>query len=171
MKSPIFWDIMPCSSFKACFLPASCWFLASFILQPRRWRQHVPPKRRLTINGLHGVISQKKALLIHHYLYSRQLNQAFSDISSACADCTINQSSSTIGPHRRSFFLLLFISQVAKALLFKSIGHLTSCFASHSVNFAIVAADLGAWCRWAEYPLRRGTLQTSHHEKRDNIQV
>jgi hypothetical protein len=32
--------------------------------QPWRWRQHVPPKRRLTINGLHGVISQKIELFI-----------------------------------------------------------------------------------------------------------
>jgi hypothetical protein len=29
-------------------LPASCWFLAWFILQPWRWRQHVPPKLLLT---------------------------------------------------------------------------------------------------------------------------
>jgi hypothetical protein len=24
-----------------------------------RWRRYVPPKRRLALNGLHGVISQK----------------------------------------------------------------------------------------------------------------
>jgi hypothetical protein len=29
-----------------------------------KWRRHVPPKHRLTFNGLHGVISQKTALLI-----------------------------------------------------------------------------------------------------------
>jgi hypothetical protein len=34
-------------------------FLAWLILQPWRWRRHVPPKRRLTFNGLHGVLSQK----------------------------------------------------------------------------------------------------------------
>jgi hypothetical protein len=39
-------------------LPASCWFLAWLTLQPWRCRRHVPPKRRLTCNGLHGVISQ-----------------------------------------------------------------------------------------------------------------
>jgi hypothetical protein len=29
-----------------------------------RWRRHVPPKRRLTFNGLHSVISQKVELFI-----------------------------------------------------------------------------------------------------------
>jgi hypothetical protein len=44
-----------------------------------RWRRHVPPKRWLTFNGLHGVISQKidssrlrltnpETCGIHHYL-------------------------------------------------------------------------------------------------------
>jgi hypothetical protein len=37
----------------------SRWFLARLILRPWRWRRHVLPKRRLTFNGLHGVISQK----------------------------------------------------------------------------------------------------------------
>jgi hypothetical protein len=43
-------------------LPGSCWFLAWFILQPWRLRRYVPPKRRLYLNGLYGVISQKKEL-------------------------------------------------------------------------------------------------------------
>jgi hypothetical protein len=34
------------------------------ILRPWRWRQHVSSKRRLTFNGLHGVISQKMGLFI-----------------------------------------------------------------------------------------------------------
>jgi hypothetical protein len=34
-----------------------------FDLEIWRWRRYVPPKRRLTINGLHGVISQKIVLL------------------------------------------------------------------------------------------------------------
>jgi hypothetical protein len=29
-----------------------------------RWRQHVSPKRQLTFNGLHGIISQKIELFI-----------------------------------------------------------------------------------------------------------
>jgi hypothetical protein len=36
----------------------SGWFLARLILRPWRWRQYVPPKRRVTYNALHGVISQ-----------------------------------------------------------------------------------------------------------------
>jgi hypothetical protein len=50
MKSMIFWDITPC-----------------------RWRRYVPPKSRLTFNGLHGVISQKMVffsftLVLHELL-------------------------------------------------------------------------------------------------------
>jgi hypothetical protein len=32
----------------------SRWFLAQLIFLPWRWRRYVPPKRRLTLNGLHG---------------------------------------------------------------------------------------------------------------------
>jgi hypothetical protein len=38
--------------------------LAWIILRPWRWRRHVPPKRRLTFNGLHGVMSQKIGLFL-----------------------------------------------------------------------------------------------------------
>jgi hypothetical protein len=37
----------------------SCWFLASFILIPRRWRRNITTKRELTFNALHDVIFQK----------------------------------------------------------------------------------------------------------------
>jgi hypothetical protein len=37
----------------------SRWVLAWLILRPWRWRRHGAPKRRLTLNGLHAVISQK----------------------------------------------------------------------------------------------------------------
>jgi hypothetical protein len=59
IESSIFWAITPCSLLKvnwhfrgtyhlhlqdsACY-PLSCWFLVWLILQPWRWRQHVPPK-------------------------------------------------------------------------------------------------------------------------------
>jgi hypothetical protein len=63
MKSSIFWDITPCT---ALLLPAPAWqwFLAWLNLRPWRWRRHVPRKRWLTFNGLHGVISQKTELYI-----------------------------------------------------------------------------------------------------------
>jgi hypothetical protein len=44
---------------------ASSWFLTWFILRPWRWRRHVPQKRGLIVNGLHGVISQKMCLHNH----------------------------------------------------------------------------------------------------------
>jgi hypothetical protein len=39
----------------ACHLP-SRWFLIWLIFRPWRWRRYVPSKRRLTLNGLHGVL-------------------------------------------------------------------------------------------------------------------
>jgi hypothetical protein len=69
-KSTIYWDIMPCSPLKvnwhfcsACHLFLH-WFFARLTLRPWRWRRYVPPKRRLTFNGLHGVISRKIVLFI-----------------------------------------------------------------------------------------------------------
>jgi hypothetical protein len=40
----------------------SRWYLAPLILRPWRWMWHVPPKRRLAFNRLHGVISQNIVL-------------------------------------------------------------------------------------------------------------
>jgi hypothetical protein len=53
LKISIFWGIMPYSLLAACFA------LVSLILRLWRWRRYVPPKRRLTFNGLYDVISQK----------------------------------------------------------------------------------------------------------------
>jgi hypothetical protein len=49
---------------KLSFLSASCWFLAWLNLRPWRRRRYVPPRRRVTFNGLHGVISQKTEFFI-----------------------------------------------------------------------------------------------------------
>jgi hypothetical protein len=45
-----------CTLLTICF---QAHFLLWLILRPWRWRQHVPMKRLLIVNGLHGVISQK----------------------------------------------------------------------------------------------------------------
>jgi hypothetical protein len=37
----------------------SRWFLSRFILLLSILRKHISPKRRLTLTGVHGVISQK----------------------------------------------------------------------------------------------------------------
>jgi hypothetical protein len=47
----------------ACHL-LSRWFLAWLILRSWICRRYFPPKRRLTFNGLHGVISQKIVVLL-----------------------------------------------------------------------------------------------------------
>jgi hypothetical protein len=44
----------------------SCWFLALLILRPWTLRRHVPPKRQLTFNALHAVISPKDRTLRSH---------------------------------------------------------------------------------------------------------
>jgi hypothetical protein len=87
MRSSIFWDITLYSMLKinrrfggTCCLhlhggrtnqvrnqlelrwQAQRWFLVRLILRPWRWRWHVPPERRLTFNGIHGVISRKTEL-------------------------------------------------------------------------------------------------------------
>jgi hypothetical protein len=76
MKSPVFCDITLCSLLKINMFQrnmsppssglkinyllsrkqvvASCWFVAWLILQPWRWRCHVPPKCWLIFNILHG---------------------------------------------------------------------------------------------------------------------
>jgi hypothetical protein len=72
MKSTIFWDITPCSllslqSRKQLASKDTCFhagFLLSIFFQPWRWRPYVPLKRRLTLDGLHGVISQKMVLFL-----------------------------------------------------------------------------------------------------------
>jgi hypothetical protein len=45
----------------ACHLLSGCFF-AWLIPRPWRWRRHVPPKRRLTFNGPHGVVSHNMEL-------------------------------------------------------------------------------------------------------------
>jgi hypothetical protein len=53
MSSTIFWDITPCSS--ACHL-LSRWYLWSVSWS---WRWYAFPKRLLTFNELHGIISHR----------------------------------------------------------------------------------------------------------------
>jgi hypothetical protein len=90
MKSSIFWDITPhriwgshrsgykefyllgyntvqhiesqSTSTKLCLPLASSWFLAWLIFLTWRRRRNVPPKRWMSFNGLHDVISQKTEL-------------------------------------------------------------------------------------------------------------
>jgi hypothetical protein len=64
MNGYIFWDVAPC-------IPSSCWFLALLTLQPWRWK-HVPPKRRLTSNGLHCAISQKIESILYLFLAAKK---------------------------------------------------------------------------------------------------
>jgi hypothetical protein len=72
MKSTTFWDIKPCSPLKvnrrfggtnSLQFQVEKKSLARNQLE-NRWR-YVPPKRRLTLNGLHGVIFQKMVLFIY----------------------------------------------------------------------------------------------------------
>jgi hypothetical protein len=75
--SPIFWGITSFSELEVnrrfggtrrfhllYFLTASGMFLVWLILRYWRWVWHIPPKRRLTSNGIYGITSQKIRLLI-----------------------------------------------------------------------------------------------------------
>jgi hypothetical protein len=55
----------------ACHL-LSCWSLAWPILQPGRWKHHVPPKCWLTFNRLHDVIPQMKIKLFYFMTLSTE---------------------------------------------------------------------------------------------------
>jgi hypothetical protein len=70
MKSVVSWNITPCSTLKVNLRFGGTYrlqlatsfhagFLLSLFFRPWSWRRHVPPKRLLTLNGLHGVMSQK----------------------------------------------------------------------------------------------------------------
>jgi hypothetical protein len=59
--SYIIWNFQT-ADYWACHL-LSRWYLARLVL-PWRWRRYARPNRRLTFNGLHGVISQKIVLFI-----------------------------------------------------------------------------------------------------------
>jgi hypothetical protein len=54
---------------------STSWFLLNLFLRPWRWRRYVPPKRRLTLNGLHCVISQKIVLFITTAVRTSNLTQ------------------------------------------------------------------------------------------------
>jgi hypothetical protein len=47
-----------------CLSPALTLVFARLIFPSWRWRRYVPPKRRLILNGLHGVISQKLVIFM-----------------------------------------------------------------------------------------------------------
>jgi hypothetical protein len=65
MKSTIFWDrILLATCFHAGFLP-------NLFLYPEDGGD-VPPKRRLTLNGLHGGISQKIVLFKYKFLLTKR---------------------------------------------------------------------------------------------------
>jgi hypothetical protein len=81
MKSSVFLDITPCSPLKynrrfgkTCRFHLQSWRVNQarnqheiFGLLFWRRRRHIPPKRQLTYNGLHGVISQEAELFELHY--------------------------------------------------------------------------------------------------------
>jgi hypothetical protein len=72
VMNSILWGMTPCSLLSCnrrfggtfCLPSAYLWFLLKLFLRPWRWKQYVPPKRRLKLNGLHCVISQKMILFL-----------------------------------------------------------------------------------------------------------
>jgi hypothetical protein len=58
---PIYTPVFRLAVYSACHL-LTCWFLLKLFLRPWRWRRYVPQKRRLQLNRLYGVTSQKMIL-------------------------------------------------------------------------------------------------------------
>jgi hypothetical protein len=87
-------DIMPCSPLKVNrrFEGTYClhlhllsrWYLAQFI-QPWRWRRYIPPKRRLTFSGLHGVNIPEDSTIHNHRCENLKsyLHNFFAEISTS----------------------------------------------------------------------------------------
>jgi hypothetical protein len=66
--------------------PLSRWFLARLI-RPWRWRRYVTPKRRLTLKGLQGVISQKTTALRASNPTARILIMQSYSVTKTCYGC------------------------------------------------------------------------------------
>jgi hypothetical protein len=65
------WARNQCESRWQNILLATCFhagFLLTLFFRPWIWRRYVPPKRRLTLNGLHGIISHDCHLLLLWFL-------------------------------------------------------------------------------------------------------
>jgi hypothetical protein len=72
----------------------SHWFLARLIVRPWIWKPYVRPKRRLTFNGLHGVISQKTVLFISTAVWISNPTECFLFFTA------IEQEGSSSSPHK-----------------------------------------------------------------------
>jgi hypothetical protein len=76
-------------------------FLLTLFFRPWRWWRYVPPKYRLTLNGLHGVISQKMVLFIeavcssetsvNNYQSTRRHIPANSTVNTDCSSSCFSQ--------------------------------------------------------------------------------
>jgi hypothetical protein len=109
MKSIIFWYITWCSPLTATdvskdrlhLLLATC-LLAGFLLnlfhRPWRWRQYFPSKRRLTLNRLHGVISQKMIQFIVVYKLSLQVRFLYEHYTERLRVAVILTNASVVPP-------------------------------------------------------------------------
>jgi hypothetical protein len=67
--SSFIYNIRSSASNLLCSVYISCWFLALFVLQPWKWRRHVPPKWKLTFTGLLRYIPEDSSsvLTLHHH--------------------------------------------------------------------------------------------------------
>jgi hypothetical protein len=83
----------------------ACCFLLNLFLPPWRWRRCVPPKRRLKLNGLHGIISQKMTLFNFFPILRNQTRALRSSLSKALISFQTTRTSTrgTSGHCHRAF--------------------------------------------------------------------
>jgi hypothetical protein len=128
MKSSIFWDITPCSPLKAIWLFRGIHHLH---FQCRRvnqiWNPHetgsklcfdpeyggdiFPPKRQLTFEGLHGVVSQKIEFFIRHSVSSVMSHSCQSLYLIVTKSCSLQSAVFTVGSYLQLWGLVVDISR------------------------------------------------------------
>jgi hypothetical protein len=77
-------------TWRLCLLLSSRCFLAWFLLRPWWWRRHVPPERRLTLDGLHGIISLKWELFLVHHVFTLLCLNLICSHNSSCKETIIS---------------------------------------------------------------------------------
>jgi hypothetical protein len=113
-----------CLHLQSCFHGG---FLLSLFFRPWRWRQYFPPKRWLTLNGLHSVISQR-TVLFNLSFTPRYLNGLWNRTQAVC----VTEMSG--GPEPLFFLnhapLHKIRRQCSKRCCWRLLSHLLECFKS-----------------------------------------
>jgi hypothetical protein len=107
-------------------------FFLNVFLRPWRWRRYVSPKRRLKLDGLHGVISQKMILFITSTVKTSNPTWFYFTFSQTCTHIYCNYvciwiTKHNLCCHSLSFWKLL-LSPLFPLMRLVSVAHFHVCF-------------------------------------------